>query len=64
MPASQNAVIKFQRFHQNSRKIKLKNLQFNFNQIPFCANQLVNPIQSVLDWIPWETKQKQLHGIS
>ena len=47
MPVSQNAVKKFQQFHQNSKKIKLTNLQFNFNQIPFCANQLVNPIQSV-----------------
>ena len=64
MPASQNAVKKIQQFHQNSRKIKSKNLHFNFNQIPFCANLLVNPIQSVLDWIPWELKQKRPHGIS
>ena len=47
MPVSQNAVKKFQQFHQNSKKIKLTNLQFNFNQIPFFANPLVNPIQSV-----------------
>ena len=49
MPVSQNAVKNFQQFHQNSKKIKLKNLQLNFNQIPFCANKLVNPIQSVFD---------------